>query len=166
MDSWMLDKILQLTKVWSSTREGSMLGTIHATCRPSPSRSMVPSYLYVAGVHKLLWLYVGTEKSNVDGNALEVCGRLITKANLTNAKGQILFTDNWYTSMNLAQHLWEKYWWTMCSTHTLMDKNLRQDHDVLFLKLSPRGALNMVPCAGSAAPHIIYTNWVHKQESW
>ena len=89
-------------------------------------------------------IYVGAEKSDVDGSALQICDRLINKANLTNVKGRILFTDNWYTSVNLAQHLWNTYRWTMCGTLTLTDKKSRQNHDVPFLKLS-KGALNLIP---------------------
>ena len=68
----------------------------------------------------------------------------MTSAGLTNHRGRILFTDNFYTSMALATHMWNKYGWTICGTITLTDKKSRQDYDVPFVKMS-KGALNMVP---------------------
>ena len=68
-------------------------------------------------------IYTGAETSNVDGSAVQVCDRLVNKANLTASRGRVLYTDNWYTSMKLAKHFFEKYGWTICGT-------------VPFLKLS------------------------------
>ena len=68
----------------------------------------------------------------------------MTSAGLTNHRGRILFTDNFYTSMALATHMWNKYGWTICGTITLTDKKSRQDYDVPFVKMS-KVALNMVP---------------------
>ena len=88
-------------------------------------------------------IYTGAETSNVDGSAIQICDRLVNKANLTASRGRVLYTDNWYTSMKLAKHFFEKYGWTICGTVTLTDKKSRQDEDVPFLKLSG-GALRMV----------------------
>ena len=87
-------------------------------------------------------IYVGKEDDS-DGSALATCDRLIVKANLHHAKGRILFTDNWYTSMNLAKHLFEKYRWTIVGTIVPTEKKSRQDQDIPFHKLS-KGAVDKI----------------------
>ena len=54
-----------------------------------------------------------------------------------------MYTDNWNTSVKLAQHLFEKYGWTFCGTIVSTDKKSRQDLDIPFLKLS-KGARKAV----------------------
>lgn len=63
---------------------------------------------------------------------------------LLQSGGRELFTDNYYTSIKLAKHLFEKYGWTFCGTITPTDKKSRSSHDVPFLKLS-RSARDSVP---------------------
>ena len=89
-------------------------------------------------------VYVGKEEvGGGDGSAKSICIELLEKAGLTGQRGRTLYTDNWYTTMELAKHLWEKYRWTFCGTMTPTDKQSREDHDVPFLKLS-NGALSNV----------------------
>ena len=87
-------------------------------------------------------IYLGKE-DGVDGSALTIVDQLITDADLTKHRGRTLYTDNWYTSMKLAKHLFEKYGWTLVGTISPTDKKSRQDLDVPFLKLS-EGARNKV----------------------
>jgi hypothetical protein len=61
---------------------------------------------------------------------------------LTGAQGCTLYTDNYYTSMSLLKHLYNKYRWTYVGTIVSTGKNERAAHDVPFLKLS-NGAWNM-----------------------
>ena len=76
------------------------------------------------------------EEDEVDGSAVSICDRLITGARITLQRGRTLFTDNYYTSVKLAKHLFEKYGWTMVGTISPTDKKSRQDKDFPFLKLS------------------------------
>ncbi len=76
-----------------------------------------------------------------DGTAVDVCDRLVNEAELTGPRGCTLYTDNYYTSVKIAKHLFEKYRWTMVGTIVLTDKKMRGDHDIPFLKLS-NGARN------------------------
>ena len=86
-------------------------------------------------------VYVGSDK--IDNSAKAVVGRLLESANLTAARGRVLYTDNWYTSVDLAKMLFEKYGWHFCGTITPTDKKSRANEDVPFLKLS-NGALRDV----------------------
>ena len=87
-------------------------------------------------------IYVGAQ-DGVDGSALAICDELVNDAGLTDCRGRVLYTDNWYTSVRLAQHMFEKYGWTTCGTIVPTDKKSRQDLDIPFLKLS-NGAKNSV----------------------
>ena len=73
------------------------------------------------------------------GSALQVIDRSLLGANLTSSTGRKLYVDNWYTTMDLAKHLYEQYGWTIIGTMTPTDKKSRSDHDVPFLKLSNGG---------------------------
>ncbi len=75
------------------------------------------------------------------GTAVDVCDRLVNEAELTGPRGRTLYTNNYYTSVKLAKHLFEKYRWTMVGTIVPTDKKTREDHDIPFLKLS-NGAHN------------------------
>lgn len=88
-------------------------------------------------------IFVGKEAADktADTSALGICDRLITRAGLTQRRGRILYTDNFYTSMKLAMHMFEKYGWTICGTIVPTEKKSRTDIDVPFLKLS-NGARN------------------------
>jgi hypothetical protein len=59
--------------------------------------------------------------------------------------GQVLVTDNYYTTVNLARHIFERYGWTIVGTVVPMDKKTRVDYDILFSKLS-NGTKNKVKC--------------------
>ena len=64
-------------------------------------------------------------------------GRSITHNIFDNqTRGRTVYTDNYYTSINLAKHLFEKYRWTLVGTIIPTDKKTREDHDIPFLKLS------------------------------
>jgi hypothetical protein len=45
-------------------------------------------------------------------------------------------TDNYYTTVKLAIHMWVKYGWTIVGTIVSTDKVTRTNHDIPFLKLS------------------------------
>ena len=85
-------------------------------------------------------IYVGKDDDE-DETTLQVCDRLIKEAGLTGAKGRVLYTDNYYTSMKLAKHIFEKYSWTIVGTIVPTNKKSYADHDIPFLKLS-NGARN------------------------
>ncbi len=51
--------------------------------------------------------------------------------------------DNFYTTANLAWHMFERYGWTLVGTVVPTDKKTRVDNDNLFCKLS-NGAKNEV----------------------
>ena len=87
-------------------------------------------------------IYCGKD-DDVDGSAIMIVERLILDANLSMQRGRILYTDNWYTSIALAKHLYESYSWTIVGTISPTEKKDRTDHDVPFLKLS-NGALIQV----------------------
>ena len=86
-------------------------------------------------------VYCGNKDKKTDGTAVDVCDRLVNEAELTGPRGRTLYTDNYYTSVKLAKHLFEKYKWTMVGTIVPTDKKTCEDHDIPFLKLS-NGARN------------------------
>ena len=90
-------------------------------------------------------VYVGKDnlKKGETGSTLEVVDNLIDIANLRGSRGRILFTDNWYTSINLATFLYEQYGWTMVGTLKPSKKQARESNDVPFIKMSG-GALSEV----------------------
>ena len=51
-------------------------------------------------------VYTGASP-NEDESALSICDKLIEETCLTGQKGHPLYTDNWYTSINIAKHLFE-----------------------------------------------------------
>ncbi len=83
-------------------------------------------------------VYCGNKDKKTDGTAVNVCDRLVNKAELTGPRGRTFYNDNYYTSVKLAKHLFDKYRWTMVGTIVPTDKKMREDHDILFLKLSNR----------------------------
>ena len=54
-------------------------------------------------------VYLGKENGTLSSAALNIVKILIESADLTQHKGRILYTDNWYTSFVLAKALFEKY---------------------------------------------------------
>lgn len=86
-------------------------------------------------------IYCGPE-IQPDNSACAVVLRLIAAAGLEGV-GRIVYTDNWYTTMDLAIALKEKLGYWFCGTYTLSKKVSRQDKDVPFHLLST-GALASV----------------------
>jgi hypothetical protein len=72
-----------------------------------------------------------------------ICDELAQQAGLTSAKGRVLYTDNYYTSVALARHFMDHYGWCIVGTFNASDKKSRADLDFPFLKLS-RGARDSV----------------------
>ena len=51
-------------------------------------------------------VYVGKE-DDYDGSAVGICDGLVDDAGLTKARGRVLYTDNYYTSVKLAKLMYE-----------------------------------------------------------
>jgi hypothetical protein len=77
-------------------------------------------------------IYVGKEDEERDNSALAVCDRLVNAAGLTGNRGRVLYTDNYYTSVKLAKHMFLKYGWTIVGTIISTDKKSREDEDIPF----------------------------------
>jgi hypothetical protein len=58
------------------------------------------------------------QKHDVNGSELKVVERLIIDADLARQHGRVLYNDNWYTFVALANHLYENYSWTIVETIT------------------------------------------------
>ena len=56
------------------------------------------------------------KEDETDGAALAICVGICGKAHLLTNRGHILFTDNYYTSIKLAKHMYEKHGWTVVGT--------------------------------------------------
>ena len=95
----------------------------------------------ILGIMLAYKVYCGNKDKKTDGTAGDVCNRLVKEAELTGPCGQMLYTDNYYMSMKLVKHLFEKYRWRMVGTIIPTDKKTHEDHDIPFLKLS-NGARN------------------------
>ena len=90
-------------------------------------------------------------------------------------QGPVLYTDNWYTSVPLARHLFEKYGWLIVGTISPTDKKTREEYDIPFLQLS-NGALSRIVCGWSRRAtrsiktkknkkyHIQCTTWKDKKQ--
>jgi hypothetical protein len=100
--------------------------------------------VYCAVSACLLGFEIYTACKTVDQTAIAAVRCLITTTGLTSARGRILFTNNWYTSIQLPTMLYDEYGWQFCATITPTEKLPRQDRDVPFAKLS-KGGLNSVP---------------------
>ena len=87
-------------------------------------------------------VYIGKE-DDTDGTTVGVCNDLCIDAGLTESRGRVLYTDNYYTSVKLAKHMFNEYGWTIVGTISPTDKKSRADEDIPFLKLS-NGARNGV----------------------
>ena len=88
-------------------------------------------------------VFVGKNRNQDGGSALNIVERLIRSAGLSVHYGRTLFVDNWYSSIGLAEFLYEKYRWTVVSTIVPTEKKARGRKDPPFLKLS-NGALRKV----------------------
>ena len=126
--------------------------------------------------HILSWeVCFGKDYCGVDdSSAKSVCDRLILRADLQGQAGRILFTDNWYTSIALAKHLFFEYKWLFVGTITPTDKKCRVDYDIPFLKLS-KGALSNISrgwsrratieiAKGSSKALVQCTTWKDKKQ--
>ena len=83
-------------------------------------------------------IYTGKKK---DGKrqvsvSIDICTKLCRDAGLLEARGRVLHTDNYYTSIKLAKHMFEKYGSTICVTVVPTEKKHREEEDFPFLKLS------------------------------
>ena len=97
----------------------------------------------VSGIMLAYEVYCGNKDKKTDGTSVQVCDRLVKETELTRSRGCTLYTNNYYTSIKLAKHLFEKYRWTLVGTIVPTDKKTREDHDIPFLKLS-NGARNQL----------------------
>jgi len=80
-------------------------------------------------------VYVG-KYDDSDGTSIGVCDKLVKDAKLTGARGRVLYTYSYYTSVKLAKLTYEKYGWTIVGTISAIDKKSGKDEDIPFLKLS------------------------------
>lgn len=110
-------------------------------------------------------IYTGRDNTSERG-MVELVERLITKCALTNATGRILYSDNYYTSVNLARHLYEKHKWLFVGTYALKDRKAsRGPDDYPFHKLSP-GAINSVVRGWSRRATREYANGRSKADNY
>jgi hypothetical protein len=65
-------------------------------------------------------VYCGADE-NTDSSALAIIDRLLTKNNLDTARGRIVYSDNWYTTVPLARYLYEKYGMFFCGDKFLLN---------------------------------------------
>ena len=70
---------------------------------------------------------------------------LCNQAGLLQARGRVLYNDNYYTSIKLAKHMYEKYGWIIVGTIVPTDRKYREADDFPFLKLE-NGAQDSVKC--------------------
>ena len=97
-----------------------------------------------SGVLLAFRVFTGNEdSSDFHRSTVSICDTLIRQADLNTCKGRVLITDNYYTTVALAKHMFTKYRWTIIGTITPTDKKSRTDEDFPFLKLS-NGALKDV----------------------
>ena len=80
-------------------------------------------------------VYVGQE-GNSDNTALGICDDLVKEAGLNSVRGRTLYTDNYYTSMVLSKHMFNKYGRKIVGNIVPTDKKSRFDYDISSLKLS------------------------------
>ena len=91
-------------------------------------------------------IYCGKDSNKTDSTTVGICERLIHAADLVTGatgmiRGRTIYSDNYYTSMKLAKHLYKEYTWSLVGTIVPTDKKQRADEDVP--KLS-NGARNML----------------------
>ncbi len=88
-------------------------------------------------------IYCGKDDNTTDGMTVTLCNNLLKTAGLTAAQRRTLYTDNYYTSMSLVKHLYNKYRWTCVGAIVPTEKKEQGSHDLPFHKLS-NGARNMI----------------------
>jgi hypothetical protein len=82
---------------------------------------------------------VYTGKENTDGSPKAVIERLMLMAGVTfvvRGKGRVLYTDNFYTSMEVMQHVFDRFGVLMVGTYALKKKKSRTAADFPFDRLS------------------------------
>ena len=95
-------------------------------------------------------IYTGKDTSGAakdgkaDGSAIAVIKRLLEGGGFEARNGHILYTDNYYTSLDTMIYLWGAYHMLMVGTHRLTKKKSRTGSDFPFHKIA-NGALKMVP---------------------
>ena len=122
---------------------------------PTPHTTPIPRLRSIAHhdiINEKAWFLsldvetAGEVAGNLDGTPntnVGICDELAQQAGLTNVKGRVLYTDNYYTSMALVRHFMDNYGWSIVGTFNASEKKSRADLDFPFLKLS-RGARDSV----------------------
>ncbi len=128
----------------------------------------------ISGIMLAYEVYYGNKDKKTDSTAVNVCDRLVNKAELTGPRGCTVYTVSYNMSVKLAKHLFEKYRWTMVGTIVPTDKKTRKDHDIPFLKLS-NGARNGLErgwfceacvklSVGKTPYYLQFTTWKDKKQ--
>ena len=69
-----------------------------------------------------------------DDTALGISDDLVKEDGLTSARVRTLYTNNYYTPMEIAKHMLNEYGWTIVGTILPTDNKSRADHDITFLE--------------------------------
>ena len=121
-------------------------------------------------------VYLGKDTETTENSALAVVDRLLINADLVTAKGRILYTDNWYTTLRLAKFLYVKYGWLFVGTVVPSDSKVRNENSIPFRRLTSgaldkiergwmRKATMMVTGQGkNRTHHIQCTTWKDKKQ--
>ena len=88
------------------------------------------------------YVYCGKEEE-VDGGTVNIVTNWFFEVSITGQRGQVLHTNNYYTSVKLVKRIFVKYGWTIIGMILTTDKKSHQDKDIPFLKLS-NGARNSI----------------------
>ena len=100
-------------------------------------------FMLTCNSHRLGWeIYLGKDYPS-DSSAEAVVVLLITNAGLTVQSVRIIYTDNWYTSINLVRTLFEKYNWLFVGKSAPTEKKSWEEYDTTLHKLS-NFALNYI----------------------
>ena len=106
---------------------------------------------------------------------IEKAGIATNPGTLNPVHGRTIVCDNYYTSMKLAKHLYDKYKWTIIGTMVPTEKKSPADQDVPFAKLS-KGAMRKLnrgwcreACIEMKSPdgaryYIQHTTWKDKKQ--
>lgn len=80
-------------------------------------------------------IYTG-KGSTPDGSPTGVVSRLLHGAGATGTSGRILYTDNFYTSLKVMNHIFTSFGMLLVGTYALTKKKSRSADDFPFAKLS------------------------------
>ena len=136
----------------------------------------------VSGVMLSFIVYTGKDNNKTDNTVVGLVDQLIENAGIaTNpgtlnpVHGRTIVYDNYYTSMKLTKHLYDKYKWTIIGTMVPTEKKSPADQDVPFAKLS-KGAMRKLnrgwcreACIEMKSPdgakyYIQHTTWKDKKQ--